>query len=358
MSRRAQHGFTLVELLVVITIIAVLIGLLVPAISAARAKARQVACMSNQKQIGEATYLYATANNKMPYTIAQVTPTSFPQGITFSSGTSYYFGWLQGLMGQLGRADLVGMSLLPVGNFSPPDIAIDICPADSTKIGAAGGPQSYVLNGGCFNQYTSANYPADWRDNGACDYRVAAVAGMPINHTSLDFITRHDGLATTILLSENLDATTYVVFPLNAEGEDSQAIMWDFKALGQTGTTSPPVGLTASSQIINWSNPGINQFSTTFAPAQNVYARPSSNHPNGAVFTFCDGHVSFINQSLPYNLYATLMSSNGLQVAAPGTPFSNYTVTNGYPVGDPYFGSAVPYLQVVPLDASLIPSSN
>lgn len=60
----SPHGFTLIELLVVIAIIAILAALLLPALAAAKKRATQATCLSNQKQLSLAWIMYASDNSE------------------------------------------------------------------------------------------------------------------------------------------------------------------------------------------------------------------------------------------------------------------------------------------------------
>ena len=89
-----RPAFTLVELLVVITIIGMLMALLMPAISAAREQGRRSQCMNNEKQLGVALLSYEGSHK------------SFPGWQNWVAGAATPVSWLSMLLPNMERTDL------------------------------------------------------------------------------------------------------------------------------------------------------------------------------------------------------------------------------------------------------------
>ena len=112
-SLRILGGFTLVELLVVITIIGILIALLLPAVQAAREAARRMQCTNNLKQIGLALHNYAQASNTFPPGCIVKLPIGVADKLTpweeasASPGTGYQgTSWMLAILPYIEQANL------------------------------------------------------------------------------------------------------------------------------------------------------------------------------------------------------------------------------------------------------------
>ncbi len=185
---QVRPAFTLVELLVVITIIGMLMALLMPAISAARERGRCVQCLSNQKEIAVAMAAFESAKQAFPGWRNSVSTT--PSGTASPPPT-----WLAMLLPNLDRNDLWQQKVKPQntwGTFVAAGNATFLkllaCPSDPPAITTGIGPSAYVANGLVLrDQY---QYQQSSGSNGA------------LAPQTLDYVSANDGTSTTLMLSE------------------------------------------------------------------------------------------------------------------------------------------------------------
>jgi prepilin-type N-terminal cleavage/methylation domain-containing protein len=138
-SPRAQRrGFTLIELLVVIAIIAILAGMLLPALAKAKVKGQTASCSGNLKQIGLAITMYVDENSeKLPYA-----------GIYLNTGTPAW-SWDDIISGYLGQ-NLSAVAQR--GNFLQYNVygirfPVLKCPSDKVPLDSVSGPGFANYNG-------------------------------------------------------------------------------------------------------------------------------------------------------------------------------------------------------------------
>ena len=336
MALQNRKAFTLVELLVVITIIGMLMALLLPAVLSARSRARQTQCTNRQQELGKALLQYEIAKGHLPgYVNSFGPPTQVnTQGLSWVIMVFQYLG--EGDLWKKWRDPNVALAnKVTEGNndFAAVSLPALVCPSDDPTQTAA--PLSYVVNCG-LSDYGLLSVPIS--DDVAAlvallgtDVRAAnavqdAAYGLFFDHTLLPAGDRTrvmldripDGTQHTIMLSENIQASQWA--PTNA----SVAAPWPPREprqldVGMVWWTDLPPGTVAAAndgRMINGEKDKVLTYPGDYAGAPGAvppnlgryFARPSSNHPGGAVVTFADGHTAFQSEDIEYNIYQSLMT--------------------------------------------------
>lgn len=324
-SKVTRSGFTLVELLVVIAIIGVLIGLLLPAVQAARESARRMHCTNNLKQIGLALHGYNDVHGVFPYSM-------FDNDWGGTSKATSWMGFMLPFMEQKplfdrirydqpqGSPDNIIVAKTPIQTF--------LCPSDTLSLEDGGlGPGPVGLAGntsyrGCGGNNWYGGWYTGSETQNPHDYNppTGRFAGQQHGHERgngmiwrgwIDYAGDNPSLRrpysnpekSSIQLTEVLDGTSNTFHVGEAVRAYVSFGSW-FWGWTNFATCAIP---------LNYVKPGTErgQDPADWPNTQGFH----SNHPGGANFVMVDGSVHYIMDGIDKPIYRNLAQIDDTFVA-------------------------------------------
>jgi len=294
-----KKGMSLVELLVVIAIIGVLIGMLLPAVQAARETARRISCSNNLKQLGIAVHAYHDAFRGMPISIGPWTEGGRPTRQRNGKG------WMVSFLPQIeesalfeqfartfagdffsggGLKSAIGLELMKT------KLPAFHCPSDGSSRGLS--QTQFQWEG---TEVALTNYKGVMGNNEVklpvldeC-YKLGACNGLFFRTTyqrPLKLANITDGTSNTLMIGEDVVRHNdhSAAFYANSDWCSCE------QSLNYLPSPATPKNWT---QVISF----------------------RSNHSGGASFCLADGSVRFVSQDVHENTYRGLCTKNGGEVA-------------------------------------------
>lgn len=267
-----NRAFTLVELLVVIAIIGVMVGLLLPAVQAAREAARRMACSNNLAQLGLATHNYEFSMEHLPSGVIN------PEGPIRSEPIGQHVSYLVQLLRYVEQQGIADNFDIEEGAYADVNaaaraamISAFLCPSSPW------GPMNNEESAGLTN-YAGCHH----HDEAAI---AADNTGLLFLNSKVRFGEIYDGSSNTILIGEMLPYAGSLGWVSGTRA-----------TLRNTGTLINATNFPRSGLVRELPEDADPLWVSGFA----------SHHPGGAQFCFADGSVRFLSESIDPELYQNL----------------------------------------------------
>ena len=297
MTRQYTNGFTLVELLVVITIIGILIALLLPAVQAAREAARRMQCSNNLKQTGLAMLNYESAFGTYPPGAmgpSGVTATSFwVRLLAYVEQNSVYNSYKYDAGGYIWNSTSGNYQLLHDMQFAflycpSSTLPRQVCTsADHDYANVASATYAGIEGGG--------NTDATTKEVMACDTQGrVSTRGVLVAFRTVPIAEITDGTSNTIIVGEQSDWLM--------SDTDRRADCWHGFSMGAIDANERQMNLTCLYHPINMKTLPAYGVGTNCGPNSPI----QSAHPNGAHTLFADGSVQLLSEALDINVLFNL----------------------------------------------------
>ncbi len=282
----SRGGFTLIELLIVIAILAILIGLLLPAVQKVRESAARIQCQNNLHQLGMACINYATDNSGK----------KLPACLSFTPAETHWTALILNYIdqGPLAKAYRYDRSWydpvnLPLYDNQPKVFLCPSVPGSRDGVSHVFGLLDYTPIFDVDPGLIATGLLAPWTGN--------PDGPMKWDPSRRGLTEISDGTSTTILLAEDA----------------GRPDLWQ---AGKRVGTIPDLGGWGGNHLINLD--GASQDgSTLWGPCgincTNIH-EIYSFHGGGANVIFADGHVSFLREGMSIKTLAGLVTANGGEV--------------------------------------------